>query len=271
MDSPRKALITGASTGIGAAYAERLAKRGYDLILVARHEAGLKAISGPISGATGRAVEIIAADLTNGADLARIEQVLRTDSDIDLLVNNAGTALAGDLAASDPARIESMILLNVLAPTRLSAAVLPGFAGRRRGTLINISSTVALTPERIGGVYSGSKAYLLNLSLRLQQEVAGKGITVQVVLPGAIRTALWEKGGIDIASLPENILMDPGEMVDAALAGLDNGERVTIPSLPDAADWEAYEAARKVLLPNLSRKSPAPRYRVAAETTVGAQ
>lgn len=271
MTTKGKALITGASTGIGAIYADRLAKRGHDLILVARNEDGLKAISGPISGATGRTVEVISADLTNEADLVRIERILRTDAGIDVLVNNAGSALAGDLATSDPARIESMIRLNVLVPTRLCAAVIPAFAARRRGTIINMSSTVALTPERIGGVYSGTKAYLLNLSLRLQQETAGAGTTVQVVLPGAIRTALWEKGGIDIDTLPENILMDPGEMVDAALAGLDSGERITIPSLPDMSDWEAYEAARRNLLPKLSRKAPAPRYRIPAENAVGAE
>jgi short-subunit dehydrogenase len=98
----------------------------------------------------------------------------------------------------------------------------------------------------------------------LQQELAGKGVHVQVVLPGATRTALWEKAGTDIASLPPSVVMDVDEMVDAALAGLDSGELVTIPSLPDMADWEAYEAARQNLRPKLSRSAPAARYGVIA-------
>lgn len=157
-----------------------------------------------------------------------------------------------------------MIRLNVLAPSRLALAAIPGFVARGHGTLINISSAAALAPERLNGSYSGSKAYLLNLSLRLQQEVAGKSVRVQVVLPGATRTAIWEKAGTDIASLRPDILMDVDEMVDAALVGLDLGEGVTIPSLPDLADWEAYESARQSLIPKLSRSSPALRYSVTA-------
>ena len=186
--------------------------------------------------------------------------MLRTDAAIAALVNNAGIAMSGDLAGADPERLETLIRLNVLAPTRLAAAAIPGFVARGSGTLINISSAVALMPERINGVYSGTKAYLLNLTSKLRKEVAGKGIRVQVVLPGAIRTAIWEKAGIDIATMPPEILMDADAMVDAALVGLDNGELVTIPSLPDLADWEAYEAARRNLFPKLSRSSPAPRY-----------
>ena len=255
-----KALITGASSGIGAVYADRLAKRGYDLILVARNEERLKALSARLTDVTGRSVEVIIADLTNKADLARVEQVLRTDAGITVLVNNAGMAMSGDLAGADPDRLESMIQLNVLAPSRLALAAIPGFVARGRGTLINISSVLALAPERFNGIYSGTKAYLLNLSLRLQQEVAGTGVRVQVVLPGATRTAIWEKAGTDIASLPPSMVMDVDEMVDAALVGLDRGESVTIPSLPDLADWEAYDAARKNMIPKLSRSSPAMRY-----------
>jgi len=260
MNSHGTALITGASSGIGAIYAERLAKRGYDLILVARREDQLKEVSRAISSETGRSVKIIAADLTNAADLARVEQVLRTDLGITALVNNAGSAMGGTLADADPERLEWLIRLNVLAPTRLAAAAMSQFVARGSGTLINISSATALMPERINGVYSGTKAYLLNLTLRLRKEVADRAIQIQVVLPGAVRTAIWEKAGTDIATLPPEILMDADAMVDAALVGLDTGEVVTIPSLPDLADWDAYEAARRKLVPNLSRSSPAPRY-----------
>jgi uncharacterized protein len=158
-----------------------------------------------------------------------------------------------------------------VAPTRLAAAVIPGFIARGRGTLINVSSAVALAPEWINGAYSGTKAYLLSLSVRLQHELAGTGIRVQVVLPGAIRTGMWEKAGTDVATLPPDILMDAGDLVDAALAGLDSDENVTIPSLPDLADWDAYELARQNMIPKLSRNVPARRYRAVAENVVGAQ
>ncbi|MGH9356833.1 MAG: SDR family NAD(P)-dependent oxidoreductase [Terriglobia bacterium] len=268
-NSKGTAVITGASSGIGAVYADRLAKRGHDLIFVARNEERLKALSARITADTGRSIEVIVADLNNKADLARIEQVLRTDASITVLVNNAGIAMSGDLASADPDRLESMIRLNVLAPSRLALAVIPEFIARGHGTLINISSAGALAPERLNGGYTGTKAYLLNLSLRLQQEVAGKGVRVQVVLPGATRTTIWEKAGTDIASLPPNIVMDVDEMVDAAIAGLDQGEKVTIPSLPEIADWEVYEAARQSMIPKLSRSSPARRYGVTVLNPIG--
>jgi short-subunit dehydrogenase len=268
--SPKgSALITGASSGIGAIYADRLARRGHDLILVARNRERLEALATRLTDNTGRSVEVIVADLNNRADFERVEQVLRTDAGITVLVNNAGISMSGDLAGADPDRLESMIRLNVPAPSLPALAVIPGFVVRGSGTLINISSVPALAPEMFNGSYSGTKAYLLNLSLRLQQEVARKGVRVQVVLPGATRTAIWEKAGTNIASLPPNMVMDVDEMVDAALAGLDRGELVTIPSLPDTADWEACEAARQNLMPKLSLSTPAPRYGVVALNSVG--
>ena len=254
------ALITGASSGIGAIYADRLARRGHDLILVARNRERLDALATRFAEDTGRSVAVIMADLSTKADRVRVEQVLSTDVSISVLVNNAGIAMSGDLADADPDRLERMIELNVLAPSLLARAAIAGFVVRGRGTLINISSALALAPERFNGPYSGTKAYLLNLSLRLQQEVEGTGVRVQVVLPGATRTAIWERAGTDIASLPPSILMDADDMVDAALAGLDRGESVTIPSLPDVADWEAYEAARQKMIPRLSLSAPAARY-----------
>lgn len=201
------ALITGASSGIGAVYADRFAKRGYDLILVARNRERLEALATRLAADAGRSVKVIVADLNDRAARARVEQVLRTDASITVLVNNAGIAMSGDLVSADPERLESMIQLNVLVPSLLALAVIPGFVVRGSGTLINISSVLALAPERFNGSYSGTKAYLLNLSLRLQQEVAGNGVRVQVVLPGATRTAIWEKSGTDIATLPPSMLM----------------------------------------------------------------
>ncbi|MES2491203.1 MAG: SDR family oxidoreductase [Pseudomonadota bacterium] len=255
------ALITGASSGIGAVYADRLARRGYDLILVARDQQRLDQLAAKLKQETGVSVDIINADLTSSADLLKVEQRLRSDASISLLVNNAGVAMSGEVAEADPDRLEQMIRLNAIAPSRLAVAALPGFIARGNSALINISSVLALAPEMFNGPYSGTKAYMLNLSLKLQQEVGSKGVRIQAVLPGATRTEIWERSGTGINNLPKEILMDVDEMVDAALVGFDQGEVVTIPSLPDAADWQAATAARLKLGPNLSRDQAAARYK----------
>ena len=254
------ALITGASSGIGAVYADRLARRGYDLILVARNAERLSQLATKITDATGRSVETIVADLTDSADLARVEQVLRTDASITLLVNNAGVGGAAPLLDSDIGKMEDMIRLNVVAPTRLTYAAAPGFVARGGGTLVNIASIVAISPETLNGVYGGSKAFVLAFSQSLHHELADKGVRVQAVLPGATATEFWDIAGMPVEHLPEAIVMTADDMVDAALAGLDQGELVTIPALPQIADWNTFEAARQALVPNLSRAAPAARY-----------
>jgi short-subunit dehydrogenase len=256
------ALVTGASTGIGAVYADRLAKRGYDLILVARSLDKLKEVAQQIRSATGRKVETLPADLTLSADVQRVADRLTQDSAITALVNNAGIAAAGKLLESDPDYLEQMIQLNVTALTRLALAAATGFVARGNGLIINIGSVVALAPELLNGTYSGTKAYVQNFSTSLKNELAGTGVTVQVVLPGATATPLWDKAGVPVHTLPAEWVMTTEDMVDASLAGLDQGEFATIPALPNAADFEAYEKARLALAPNLSRKNPADRYGV---------
>jgi len=260
MSTKGTALVTGASTGIGAVYADRLAKRGYDLILVARNLERLKQQAERLSK-LGAKVDLLQADLTSKADLAKVEKRLAEDSSITALVNNAGTAVAGNTLDGDIEKIEQMILLNVLAPTRLAKAAAVAFAGRKNGTIINIASVLALVPEMFGGVYSGTKAYLLNLSQSLKIELAPFGVTVQAVLPGATRTEIWDHTGSSADSLPAEMLMEVDELVDASLKGLDLGEAVTIPSLPDVTQWDALQAARAALGPNLSRNVAAARYK----------
>jgi len=262
------ALITGASTGIGALYAERLAQRGYDVLLVARNRERLDAIARRITDATHRPVEVLAADLNDAAGLAGVEARLRSDPSITLLVNNAGVAAATPLLGSDVDQMQAMIALNITALMRLTYAAVPGFVARGRGAVINISSVVGVVPEMLNGVYGATKAFVLAFSQSLRHELADKGVVVQAVLPGATRTPLWALAGVDIATLPQEIVMDADDMVDAALAGFDLGEFVTVPSLPDIADWNAYEAARQALRPNLSRAKPAPRYGVGAQVAV---
>src|SRR5262249_48532447 len=168
------ALITGASSGIGAIYADRLARRGYDLILVARDRERLGAVAKGLTDETGRSVEIIGADLNNKPDLARVEQALRTDASITMLVNNAGVAATGTLLESDVDKMDEMITLNVRALTRLTYAAAPGLVARGGGTIINIASIVGVRPEALNGVYGGTKAFVLALSMSLQKELAEK-------------------------------------------------------------------------------------------------
>jgi uncharacterized protein len=257
------ALITGASAGIGAIYADRLAKRGYDLILVARNGSRLAALAQRLKTETGRSVETITADLNEKADLARIETTLRSNAGITMLLNNAGIGAAAPLLNSDVEKMDEMIRLNVSALTRLTYAVVPGFVARSGGTIINISSMVAISPETLNGVYGGSKAFVLAFSQSLQHELASKGIRVQAVLPGATATEFWDIAGLPVHNLPKGIVMSAEDMVDAALAGLDQGEVVTIPSLQDKAEWDSYEAARRAMSGKISSSMPASRYRVA--------
>lgn len=254
------ALVTGASSGIGAVYADRLARRGYDLILVARDVQRLNGLAERLTAQTGRHVETIGADLTVKADVRRIEERLRTDRGITMLVNNAGVGATAPLIDSDVDELEKMIDLNVTALTRLTAAVVPSLVERGNGIVINIASIVALSPEMLNGTYSGTKAYVLNLTQSLHHEVGGKGVQLQAVMPGATSTAFWDRAGLAVEHLPQQIVMTAEDMVDAALAGLDQGELVTIPSLPDVADWERFNSARQHLQPNLSHKVPAARY-----------
>ena len=252
------ALITGASTGIGAVYADRLANRGYDLLLVARSQEKLSEVAARLKP-TGRNIETISADLTKNEDVQRVAERLSTDPTITALVNNAGIGSARKLLDEKIEDLESMIYLNVTALTRLALAALPGFVARKDGLLINIASVVALAPELLNGTYSGTKAYVVNFTQALKSELAGTGVTVQAVLPGATATPFWEKSGRPVEQLPSEIVMTAEDMVDASLAGLDQHEVITIPALPDFADWEKHEAARKALGPNLSHRKPAAR------------
>jgi short-subunit dehydrogenase len=255
------AVITGASSGIGAVYANRLARRGHDLLLIARNLERLRALAAEIGGRTGRKVEVLAADLSNPDDLARVEQVLRDDARITMLVNNAGVGAVAPLLNTDVNEMSRMIALNVGALMRLTHAIAPVFVRRSSGTIINIASIVAVAPEVLNGVYGGTKAFVLAFSQSLRKELAGRGVRVQVVLPGATATDFWSAAGRPVEQLPHEIVMSVDDMVDSALAGLDQGEFVTIPALPLVEQWSAYEGARQALIPNLSRAVPADRYR----------
>jgi len=258
------ALVTGASSGIGAVYADRLAHRGYDLVLVARSKDKLDALAAHITGATGRKVSVVAADLTLDADLRRVEQVISETPDLTLLVNNAGVGATAPLLQADIGKMTDLITLNVTAPTRLAYKAVPGFVTRGKGAVINIASIVAIAPELLNGVYGGSKAFVLALSQSMHHELADKGVTIQAVLPGATATDFWPVAGSAVENLPKDWVMSAEDMVDASLAGFDAGELVTIPSVETTALVDGLEAARRALFPELSKSVPASRYGVKA-------
>jgi short-subunit dehydrogenase len=261
-NSKGTALITGASSGIGAVYADRLARRGHDLILVARDRRKLDAVARRLSDDTGRSIRVVADDLNNKSDLAQIEDLLRSDASITMLVNNAGMGAPASLLDADINRLDQMIGLNVTALVRLTYAVVPGFVRRGGGAIINIASVVGIVPELLNGVYGATKAFVIAFSRSLHQEFAKKNVRVQAVLPGATATDFWDVAGTPLDQVPNDMVMKADAMVDAALVGFDQGEVFTIPSLPDSAEWDAYEAARQKLIPKLSLSSPASRYRI---------
>ncbi|MFL6820853.1 MAG: SDR family NAD(P)-dependent oxidoreductase [Bradyrhizobium sp.] len=253
------ALITGASSGIGAVYARRLAARGHNLVLVARATDRLNALAAELRDAYRIDIQVITADLTDGPQLDQVLQRLRSDPPIDILVNNAGAALLGDFVTADPAEMHKLLLLNVLAPTLLASAAVGGMVERGRGAIINIASVLALVPEYSRGIYPATKSYVMTLSQGLAAEVASKGVYVQAVLPAATRTEIFERAGRDISQVSG--LMEAEHLVDAALIGFDRKEVVTIPPVPDLAAWDAFESARGVLASGFRNSQPAARYR----------
>jgi uncharacterized protein len=234
----RFAIVTGASSGIGVAYAERMAERGYDLILVARRRDRLQDVARRIEIKTKRTVEIVIADLADAKDLLRIEALL-TERDA----------------------LENLIKINILALTRLTHAALPGFLRRNSGTIINIASMIAVMPTPSGAGYSGSKAYVLNFTRSLQMELAKTSIIVQAILPGPVRTEFFEASGLTAAPFPNELFMSADQLVDTSLQALDQGELVCFPSLENASLWTDFEDARIALSRGLMQSGkPATRY-----------
>ncbi|QEI04794.1 SDR family oxidoreductase [Pigmentiphaga aceris] len=252
-------LITGASTGIGATYADRFARRGHDLVLVARDQARLDTLAARLREQYGVAVDVLRADLTNDADLSTLEARLRDDARIGILINNAGMAQSGGFAQQSAEAIERLIKLNTTAPTRLAAAVATRFAESGSGAIVNIGSVVAFAPEFGMTIYGATKAFVLFLSQGLHQELSPKGVYVQAVLPASTRTEIWERAGIDINQITD--IMDVNELVDAALVGFDRRELVTIPPLHVAERWDALDGARQGLMSDIRQTNAAERYR----------
>ncbi len=255
-------LITGASTGLGAIYADRFAKRGHDLVLVARDRIRMEELAERLRRENGVSVDVMRADLTDERDLAEVELRLRQDDRIGILINNAGMSKAGGFIEQTSEDVAKIAGLNAIAVLRLAHAAAPRMAKAGNGAIVNISSVIGLGPEFGTSVYGATKAFVTFLSQSLNNELAPAGVYVQAVLPSATRTEIWDRSGTDISKWGG--VMEAGELVDAALVGFDRRESVTIPPLPNAGQFEAYEAARKAMLPNFRQEHAAARYQKAA-------
>ena len=251
-------LITGASSGIGATYSERFARRGHNLVMVARDKTRMDLLASRLREETKVTIDVIQADLTQQEDLAKVETRLREDTSIGILINNAGMGQSGAFVQQNAQSIDRLVMLNTTAPTRLAAAAAARFVQEGKGSIVNIGSVVGFAPELGMTIYGATKAFVLFLSQGLNLELGPKGIYVQAVLPAATRTEIWSRAGMDINTLPE--VMDVNELVDAALIGFDRKELVTIPPLHVAERWDELEQARQGLMSEIRQAHAAERY-----------
>ncbi|ESK53445.1 MAG: SDR family oxidoreductase [Moraxellaceae bacterium] len=253
--SNKTALVTGASSGIGAAYADQLASRGYHLILVARREERLQQLALELKQKYAKNVEVIVADLASPVELEWICNCIRDVDQLDMLVNCAGLGALGTSQQVNPQSVVQMLLVNVIALTQLSLAAAKRFSQQQSGNIINIGSILAAMPVAGAGAYSGSKAYVLNFSKALQAEFKTSSVKVQVIMPGPVKTEFFTHTP---APFPESLFMQPETLVETALIALDQGEDVIFPNLEDMSLWEKYEISRGILVKGLTQSNAIP-------------
>ncbi len=230
--APEVALITGASSGIGAEFARQLAQRGFDLVLVARRSQRLQALAAELSAAHGVACQILAADLAHEAGLGQVEARVRALDNLSLLINNAGFGTAGRLVNTDPTRQQEMVALHVMAPLRLAQAAIPGMTARKRGGVINVSSVAAYVRLRGTANYVATKSYLNAFSETLQIELRGTDIYVQALCPGFTHTEFHstpDYAQFKSTQYPDFMWLKAGDVVCQSLDALGNGQVIFVP------------------------------------------
>lgn len=263
MPSRFRALVTGASAGIGLSFARHLARTGHDLVLVARRADRLEALAAELREAHAVEAEVLAADLEDKAGVAQVAARLGAEPPVDFLVNNAGFAARGRVGELDAAALEAMLKVNVVALSLLSDAAMRAMRARGRGTIINVASGTVFMQFAGNAGYGASKNYVMGFTRTMQVEAEGSGVRVQLLVPGVIATDFHAVAGNDLANFPPERVMQADDLVVASLRALEMDEPVCIPSLPDVADWDAYVAAEQALAAQASRDRPAPRYHAA--------
>jgi len=231
MNAPALAMVTGASSGIGKSFAEALAARGTDLVLVARNAARLEEIAAELRSRHGRDVSVLVADLEKPDELAIVEKRLHEDARIDLLVNNAGYGVTGSFADLPIDRSEGQIDCNIVALTRLAHAALSTMKPSRRGGILNIASGAAFMPTPGIAVYCATKAYVVHFSLALNEELKNHGVRCLVVCPGFTRTEFQQRANYDSSAMPSFVWQTADECVAEALAAWDRGDGLLMTGL----------------------------------------
>ncbi|MDP9238203.1 MAG: SDR family oxidoreductase [Chloroflexota bacterium] len=265
-DTPalRTAIVTGASSGIGEAFAERLARDGYDVIIVARRRDRLEALAKRLGEQTGRRIDVLASDLTDPEGLQAAERAIEEQA-LDLLVNCAGFGGYMPFVELPPDRAEELIRLHIVAITRLTRAALPAMIARGVGAIVNVSSLLAFSaslpsppmPQR--AVYAGAKSYINTFTEILANELAGSGVQAQVLCPGLVQTEFHDVRGLNSSGLPP--AMAPEDVVQASLAGLRLGEVTCIPALEDTSSLARLAEDRSRLVQVARTTEIASRYR----------
>ena len=255
-----RALITGASAGIGQSYATQLARTGAALVLVARRADRLEELASSLRQGHGTEVEVLPADLSTSEGVATVAARLSAEPAIDLLVNNAGYAARGRVADLDPDALEHMLRVNVVALSRLSQAALRRMTALGRGAVVNVASGTVFMQLPGNAGYGASKNYVMGFTRTMQVEAQDTGVQVQLLIPGVIATDFHQIAGNSLSNFPPERVMHPDELVAASLRALDLGEPVCIPSLPELRDWDAYAAAERAVAANTSRDRAADRY-----------
>src|SRR5258706_11029319 len=260
------ALVTGASSGIGTAFAERLARDGYDVILVARRRERLEVLAQSLQASYQINAEVLVADLSKPDSLHLVEKHIAEDSALEMLVNNAGFGGYMPFIDLDPDKAEELINLQVVAVTRLTRAALPNMLARKHGAIINVSSRLAFSgslgsaqmPKR--ATYAGTKAYINIFSQLLQSELEGTGVQVQALCPGLVETEFHSHVGADTSRFPAGIIMKPADVVQASLAALKTGEVICVPALEDPALLNQIQESQKQFFESSRSGSLAQRY-----------
>ncbi len=257
--------VTGASSGVGEAFADRLAADGWDLNITARRGDRLRALARQLTEQHGVRVDAHTADLTDPGDLAGLERAVAA-AEPDLLVNNAGFGGYREFARVDPHVVSDLISVHVLAVTRLTRAAMPAMIARGSGAIINLASLLAYSgpvppqPLPYRATYAAAKAFQVTFTQALAGELAGTGVQVQACCPGLVDTEFHALAGRDLTAIPFPV-MRPGEVVSAALAGLRTGEVICVPGLADLSMIDAVSQAQQALLMTAVSSPLAGRYR----------